>query len=78
MRAVVLDFEGVDFVDSQGTAKLNELKELADAYGISLRLARVKGAVRTVLAKDDVVERIGADRIHGQIDAAVAAERAAS
>ena len=28
-RALVLDLEGVDFVDSQGAAKLSEIHELA-------------------------------------------------
>ena len=73
LRAVVLDFEGVDFVDSQGSAKLAELKQLADNERIALRLARVKAAVRTVLEADGVVDRIGADHIHAYVNEAVEA-----
>ena len=45
LRAVVLDIEGVDFVDSQGAAKLAEILDFAESAGVELRLARVKPAV---------------------------------
>ena len=51
---MVLDFEGVDFIDSQGSAKLAELSELADANRIDLRLTRVKEPVLAVLEADGV------------------------
>jgi SulP family sulfate permease len=75
VRAVVLDFEGVGFIDSQGTAKLAELRTLADARGVTVRLARVKADVRVVLEADGVVERIGADHIHPDVRDAVSATR---
>jgi len=77
LRAVVLDLEGVDFVDSQGSAKLVELAELADLNRITLRLARVKETVRTVLEADGVIERIGADHVHDRIPDAISAAREA-
>jgi anti-anti-sigma factor len=77
-RALVLDFEGVNFVDSQGSAKLTELHELTAADGVTLRLARVKPQVFTVLEADGVIERIGADHIHGNVHLAVEAELAES
>ena len=40
LRAVVLDMEGVDFVDSQGAAKLAEILDFAESAGVELRLAR--------------------------------------
>ena len=49
LHSVVLDLEGVNFVDSQGAAKLNELVELTDANDVELRLARLKPNVSTVL-----------------------------
>ena len=73
-RALVLDLEGVDFVDSQGAAKLAELHEITRADGVTLRLARVKPHVRAVLAADGVLDRIGADNIHGNVHRAVEAE----
>ena len=42
----------------------------------SVRLARVKPAVRATLARDGVVDRLGADRIHGSVHRAVEAHRA--
>jgi anti-anti-sigma factor len=76
VHAVVMDLEGVNFVDSQGSAKLSELSELAERNGVSLRLARLKPAVREVLETDGVVERLGADHIHGNVHRAVEAQLA--
>jgi anti-anti-sigma factor len=64
---VVISFEGVDFIDSQGSAKIAQIVELADTYGAELRLARVKPAVLDLLERDGVVERLGEDRIHGNL-----------
>ena len=75
-RALVLDFEGINFVDSQGSAKLTELHELTEADGVTLRLARVKPQVFVVLEADGVIDRIGADHIHGNVHLAVEAELA--
>ncbi len=77
LRAVVLDLEGVDFIDSQGSAKLVELAELADVNGITLRLVRVKEPVLAVLEADGVVERIGADHVLDRIPEAISAAREA-
>ena len=76
VHAIVLDLEGVDFVDSQGAAKLAELREVAEADGVTLRLARAKPEVVATLAADGIVEALGADHIHGNVHAAVEAQRA--
>ena len=47
LHSVVLDLEGVNFVDSQGAAKMSELLELTEANGVELRLARLKPNVST-------------------------------
>jgi SulP family sulfate permease len=78
LSALVLDLEGADFVDSQGSTKLTELHDLTAANGITLRLARVKPAVLKVLEADGVVSLIGADHIPGNIDRAVEAQLAAA
>ena len=75
-RALVLDLEGVNFVDSQGAAKLTEIHELTEADGITLRLARVKPQVYAVLDADGIIDRIGADHIHGNVHRAVEAQLA--
>lgn len=77
LRAVVLDLEGVDFVDSQGAAKLAEILDFAESAGIQLRLARMKPTVAGVLETDGVLERLGADRVHGNVHRAVEAQIAA-
>ena len=73
LRVLVLDFEGVNFIDSQGAAKLTEILELTDADGVTLRLARVKPHVLAVLRADGIIDRIGADQIHGNVQRAVQA-----
>jgi len=77
LRAVVLDLEGVDFVDSQGAAKLTEILDFAESAGIDLRLARLKPDVSKVLEKAGVLELIGEDRLHGNVYRAVEAQIAA-
>lgn len=77
LAAIVLDCEGINFVDSQGSAKLAEMVELTDEAGVVLRLARVKVRVRELLAKDGVLERLGPDRIHGNVHRAVEAQLSA-
>jgi sulfate permease, SulP family len=76
-RALVLDLEGVNFIDSQGAAKLTELHQLTEADGVTLRLARLKPQVMAVLRADGVLDRIGADHIHGNVHRAVEAELSA-
>jgi hypothetical protein len=68
----------MDFVDSQGSAKMREILSLTEQAGVNLRLARLKPAVREVLARDHVLDRIGDGNIHGNVDHAVEAELAAA
>ena len=44
---------------------------------MTLRLARLKPAVRELLARDGVLDRLGDANTHGNVDHAVAAELAA-
>jgi SulP family sulfate permease len=74
---MVLDCEGMDFIDSQGSAKIREILELTEHAGITMRLARLKPAVRELLSHDGVLERIGEENIHGNVDHAVEAQLAA-
>lgn len=74
LTGVVLDCAGINFIDSQGSAKMNDVLDLARDSGITLRLARLKKAVRTTLERDGVLQRIGAGHIHGNISRAVQAQ----
>jgi high affinity sulfate transporter 1 len=75
LTGVVLDCGGINFIDSQGVDKMGDMVDLAHEAGVTLRLARLKPAVRATLERDGVIERLGADRIHGNIYRAVEAER---
>jgi anti-anti-sigma factor len=75
-RALVLDLEGVNFIDSQGAAKVTEIHELTEADGVTLRLARVKPQVLAVLRADGIIDRLGADHVHGNVHRAVEAQLA--
>ena len=74
LEAVVLDLEGVNFIDSQGAGQLAAIHELLESDAVALRLARVKPSVLAVLRADGLVERLGADRIHGNVHRAVEAQ----
>ena len=74
ITGMVLDCEGIDYIDSQGSAKLGEIVSLTQQSDITLRLARVKPAVRTTLAKDGILDLIGTDKIHGNVHRAVSAQ----
>ena len=76
LTGLVLDFEGVNFIDSQGAEQLGEIHRLVTAAGARLRLARVKPNVLAVLRADGFVDELGEDRIHGGVDPAVEAELA--
>ena len=74
VRCVVLDCEGINFLDSQGSATIDNLLELCRQAEVTLRLARVKPAVRAILEREGTVERLGLEHLHGNVHRAVAAE----
>ena len=78
ITGIVLDCIAMDFIDSQGSAKMHEIVELTEQAGVTLRLARLKPGVRDVLERDGVVDRLGPDRIHETVARAVEAQLAAS
>jgi SulP family sulfate permease len=78
ITGIVLDCEGMDFIDSQGSAKMREILEVTSQAGLALRLARLKLAVRQVLARDGVLDLIGEENTHGNVDHAVEAQIAAT
>ena len=67
LQVVVLDFEGVNYIDSQGSEKVGDVLTLARAHSAELRLARVKPAVMEVLRRDGFVDRIGDSNIYGNV-----------
>jgi SulP family sulfate permease len=75
---VVVSFEGVDFIDSQGSAKVSQILRLAQTYGVELRLARVKPEVVDVLAADGVMDELGEQNLFGNVQHACADHMKAS
>jgi SulP family sulfate permease len=55
---------------------MTEIHELTEADGVTLRLARVKPQVLAVLRADGIIDRIGADHVHGNVHLAVEAQLA--
>jgi SulP family sulfate permease len=74
ITAIIIDFAGVNFVDSQGAEELRNIVTFAHQEGISLRLARVRSKVMTVLRADNVTALLGEERFHANLDEAVQAE----
>jgi len=72
LHTVVIDFEGINFIDSQGSANIAKLVDLAKNYDIELRLTRVKVRVMEMLRRDGVIDSLGEDRVYGNVYEAVA------
>src|SRR3954451_21905884 len=51
-QVIVLSFEGVNFIDSQGAEQLAAIHDLVESAGATLRLAQVKPQVLAVLSED--------------------------
>jgi SulP family sulfate permease len=66
-EVIVISFEGVDFIDSQGSVTVSHLIGLARNRGIELRLARVKPRVLDVLERDGVIRELGEDNVHANL-----------
>ena len=73
VTGIVLDCEGINFIDSQGSAKLDEILQLADAADVTIRLARVKPRMLEVLRRDGVLDHLGTTHVHGNVHRAVEA-----
>ena len=74
VRCVVLDCEGINFLDSQGSAAIDDVLVMCRQAEVTLRLARAKPSVRAILEREGTVERLGGDHIHGNVYRAVDAQ----
>jgi SulP family sulfate permease len=70
---LVLDAEGMSHVDSAGLAALGDLSEGLARDRVTLRVARMKTPVHDRLAEAGIADRIGRDRFHPTVRAAVRA-----
>jgi anti-anti-sigma factor len=74
VSGLVLDCEGINFVDSQGSAQLDDILVQCQQAGVTLRLARLKPSARAVLEREQTIDRLGRDHIHGSVYRAVQAQ----
>ncbi len=72
LRTIVIDFEGINYIDSQGADTVAEVLDLASSRDIEIRLARVKESVKQLLERDGVVANLGEEHIYGNVYEAVA------
>ena len=72
-RAVVLDAEGLADVDIAGLGALDDIQSRLAGEGIALHVARMKTPVTEKLEDAGVAERIGRERFHPTVRAAVSA-----
>jgi anti-anti-sigma regulatory factor len=68
---VLIDMEGVDYLDLEGADMLNDITKDMKGLGVEIHLARVKHAVMEMLEKDGVDKIIGRDHIHAKVVEAV-------
>jgi MFS superfamily sulfate permease-like transporter len=72
LDTVVIDFAGINFIDSQGSHKIREILEAAEVRGVELRLARVRINVQRTLRHDGVIDALGEDHIYSTLYESVA------
>jgi anti-anti-sigma factor len=68
---VLIDMEGVNYLDLEGSDMLKEIAENMKGAGVEIHLARVKHEVMEMLGKDGVDQIIGRDHIHSKVGDAV-------
>jgi high affinity sulfate transporter 1 len=68
---LLIDMEGVNYIDLEGCDMLNEIAENMKGVGVEIHLARVKHEVMEMLKKDGVDQIIGRDHIHDKVIEAV-------
>jgi anti-anti-sigma factor len=68
---VLIDMEGVNYLDLEGSDMLNEITKDMKGVGVEIHLARVKHEIMEMLEKDGVDQIIGRDHIHNKVFEAV-------
>ena len=62
LKALILDFESVDLIDSTGEETIARIAESMEAADIELYIARAKKALRDAFKRSGLMEKIGEDR----------------
>jgi SulP family sulfate permease len=67
----VIDAEGVSDIDTTAVQQLGELVEDLAAADVAVTFARVRGPVREMFERADIIELVGEDAIYLEVDDAV-------
>ena len=71
LKAIILDAEVINNIDSTGAAILGALKDQYEKRNIRLFITNVKGPVRDVMAKSGLTQKVGSEHFFMSIQAAV-------
>ena len=74
VRAFILDCEGINFIDTQGSGTIGEIIDSVERHGAEVWLTGVKPQVSVLLRKDGIIDRIGEDHLYGLVYEAVEAQ----
>jgi sulfate permease, SulP family len=72
LNAVILDMEGVNFIDIEGADMLKKIARAGKEHGVNLHLTSLKPRVMKILQQDGVVDLLGTDHTHDSLPSAVA------
>jgi SulP family sulfate permease len=75
VAAVILDIEGTNIIDLEGSDALHQVVKELNATGIKLHLARAKAGILETLERDGVLDTLGRDRLYDYVHEAVEAAR---
>lgn len=64
IKMIIVDMEGVNFIDIQGADTLLIIAEELESKGIEFHLVSVRSRVYSLLEKDGLIEKIGTNHIH--------------
>ena len=67
VKALLIDLEGVDYIDLEGSDALAELGEDLGVAGVEVHLARIKHDVLRMLERDGVDNIIGREHFHPKV-----------
>ena len=73
-ECLVLDFQGVSFVDTQGTETIRQIHQNVTESGVELRICNLKRPVRRLLERSGALDVVGLDHVHGNVHRAVVAQ----
>jgi SulP family sulfate permease len=73
LRTVIVDASAVSDLDGSADHSLRDVIDHLEDAGIDFRLTTVRGPVRAVMNRSGLLDRVGRERIHPDIETALAA-----